>query len=638
MPDDKRVDMMLKLLYNKFHTNGSTFSIEKVIMNSDVLPEMMQKNFKESENPNELADEWKIFFSNIFAYHQLIAPRHDPKHGSSSAFIKGYFTTQPTMPPEWNSLVSKYNNNYGGNYTTANDYNNIYRTRNLLLRNLESDISSNNSYQFIKRMINTFFNVYNNNGDKINETDVSDSKSWVNARHMSIKENAFTPLEGVMRDTFYIFKTKIEVTDNEYKYKSFNFNLGKLASHILRSDRKESDVGVSSMLLSKDVPDEQYHRDINNNLVESSTGMQVGFSTQFNNIKKGFCKNILSDNLKPRECQLYLMDCLNGKNINACKAYFEKTDFWLESQKEVDDMDPELALSTLRAFQFKAIIQHDQRVNRPLKKVIGYSDWIRTLGFLVEEGGLTSDDLVKIQKNHKLGIYLELLTIKVNASPTLLNPDYKGESAEQMEGVPTLLLNTRFGKFGMKQLPGNITSSLPRLRDSLRFTMVRGITPIMIGGAPFEQLETKIKTGKYAYNPLRLEYSSLQMSLRNANKSISKNDSDAIEKLFKQLQSSEEKLNKMILYIEKYYNLITTQQQSDHNTILSGDHIKDFVDKREHLLKRVGKRQSNILSILESIAESLTGVRPRSESTLLRESPRINPFINTEETKDYLPL
>ena len=61
-------------------------------------------------------------------------------------------------------------------------------------------------------------------------------------------------------------------------------------------------------------------------------------------------------------------------------------------------------------------------------------------------------------------------------------------------------------------------------------------------------------------------------------------------------------LKHAILYTEKYAKLLETMGHSDKHNVLKYDHLKDFVDKRNQYFNRVAKKQNDLISIIQSVA------------------------------------
>jgi len=70
---------------------------------------------------------------------------------------------------------------------------------------------------------------------------------------------------------------------------------------------------------------------------------------------------------------------------------------------------------------------------------------------------------------------------------------------------------------------------------------------------------------------------------------------------------------KLILMTEKYASLLEVHGQNDPTGTIKIDHLKEFVDQRNHYFQRVAKKQSDLISIIKSISEALNKETPKPE-------------------------
>ena len=115
---------------------------------------------------------------------------------------------------------------------------------------------------------------------------------------------------------------------------------------------------------------------------------------------------------------------------------------------------------------------------------------------------------------------------------------------------------------------------------------------------------------------MSLHVSALAIRLKKYGKEISKDDFAKITALIESLKKSEEKLNKAILYTEKYARLLEVYGQKDNTTILSMNHLKEFVDNRNKIFTRVSKKQNDLLSIIRSVAEAVNKETPSPDAEM----------------------
>jgi uncharacterized LabA/DUF88 family protein len=91
---------------------------------------------------------------------------------------------------------------------------------------------------------------------------------------------------------------------------------------------------------------------------------------------------------------------------------------------------------------------------------------------------------------------------------------------------------------------------------------------------------------------------------------------DKISELIESLKNSEQKLYKASLYTEKYAKLLEIHGQKDNTSILSLDHLKEFVDNRNKYFSRVVKKQNDLMSIIRSIAEAVNKETPSPDAEM----------------------
>jgi hypothetical protein len=370
-------------------------------------------------------------------------------------------------------------------------------------------------------------------------------------------------------------------------------------------------------------------------------------------IGTGFEEDITKN---PNEtCTRYLQDCLKGKDISKCKEFLDKPDFWNNAEKEVNAMLPPVAVHTLQAFEFDFYSSFDKDANSTLIKVCTTQKWIEKLDSFTKgpKSKLAQADVDAIAKNGKLIGYLNMLVTKINSNPAILNKNYTGPIISQINN-PDAFKGTLLYKYGVKPRI-SVQSLSPSSLDKLRNAVNQNYSGIqlrlglpgfplssrmpsfnlgLVGGgteSPIEHFQSKISDEtKNVGHIIALHYMSLAKRLHDLGKQISKPDEDKLLELIKTLKESESKLNTAILYTEKYAQLIDRYGEKDNTSILSHEHLKEFVDKRNKYFDRVNKKQNDLISIIKSIAEavnneyqqsskpsSMTTVDPATISSLL---------------------
>ena len=303
-------------------------------------------------------------------------------------------------------------------------------------------------------------------------------------------------------------------------------------------------------------------------------------------------------------CQSYLQDCLKGKNIEKCARFMKNDNFWENAAKEVENMNPLMVIRTLEAFKFPISIKNGIRV------VPSAEEWLKG----VTE--LSVADKQLIEKNHNLMGYLNMLVRKTEIHPTILNP------STNVRGSPSS--NTRLNKMGVRHVIVNagLNKDLNQWINTSRAQTYRvgnvfgipmlpnGLSGILSGGGYTNNLDEFTKRNAENYvgtaDMFGKHVEALNGRLQAMGKQIHQGDLAKINQLIDSLRNSERKLNKTMLYAEKYARLLEVHGIKDNSAhVLSMDHLKEFVDQRNKYFDRVNRRQSDLYSILTSIAEAV---------------------------------
>lgn len=325
-------------------------------------------------------------------------------------------------------------------------------------------------------------------------------------------------------------------------------------------------------------------------------------------------------------CADYLRDCLSGKNIEKCRTYLTHSTFWNDAQAEVEAMLPAIAVNTLRAFEFEFENYFDERANRQLLRVKSVNQWLQSLNELFKAGRLRQEELDAITRNTKLIGYLSMIVEKTRKNPGILNKDYVSLTpVESTEHYLKSFEGTRLSRMGVRvNIPSDSSvsvSSIDRLGQAFKdqnarvavtigYPQLHGYSQTLVlrGGAtdPIEQTEEYlVNEHKQTWSVIQRHYLLLKQKLGSHNKSLSPADEAKINQLILNLRESEVKLTKTILYAEKYARLIEVHGQRDNTSVLSLDHLKQFVDARNKYFTRVAKKQNDLISVIRAIAEAV---------------------------------
>ncbi len=335
------------------------------------------------------------------------------------------------------------------------------------------------------------------------------------------------------------------------------------------------------------------------------------------------------------KCADYLRECLSGKDVTKCKAYLESPNFWNDAEKEVEAMLPAMAVQTLNAFEFGMEQVWDNTASRRLLKYKSVDSWLANLTEQAKTTGAVIDDAAvkNIAANTKLIGYLRMLVSKVNSNPAILNKDYSGSVDATRINDPEAFAGSRLYKMGVRGRVAASTlsvSSIDKLSQAIKDSNARvslsfglpGLTGFtgrinLMGGGVVEDLEQKASdVTKHTGFIIENQFLALTERLKRHGKAISQADNAKIVALIDSLKKSEEKLYKANLYTEKYAKLLEVHGVKDNTSVLTMDHLKEFVDNRNKYFARVSKKQNDLLSIIRSIAEAVNKETPSPEAEM----------------------
>lgn len=335
------------------------------------------------------------------------------------------------------------------------------------------------------------------------------------------------------------------------------------------------------------------------------------------------------------KCADYLRECLSGKDVTKCKAYLESPNFWADAEKEVEAMLPAMAVQTLNAFEFGMEQVWDNTASRRLLKYKSVDSWLANLTEQAKTTGAVIDDAAvkNIAANTKLIGYLRMLVSKVNSNPAILNKDYSGAVDSARINDPEAFAGSRLHKMGVRGRVAASTlsvSSIDKLSQAIKDSNARvslsfglpGLTGFtgrinLMGGGVVEDLEQKASdVTKHTGFIIENQFLALTERLKRHGKAISQADNAKIVALIDSLKKSEEKLYKANLYTEKYAKLLEVHGVKDNTSVLTMDHLKEFVDNRNKYFARVSKKQNDLLSIVRSIAEAVNKETPSPEAEM----------------------
>jgi hypothetical protein len=235
---------------------------------------------------------------------------------------------------------------------------------------------------------------------------------------------------------------------------------------------------------------------------------------------------------------------------------------------------------------------------------------------------LTLGEVNKISSNNKLIDYLKMLVTKINSNPAILNSDYVNPNdTSSISKINNSFEDSYLARKGVKArlAPRNSITRLSNLfqqsNDNLRLRFNIGpfsnvpvsFVPSMRGGnnTVIKSFEDSLSNEiKRTSNILANHHNGIKTRLKLYGKEIDPNDNKKIEKLIEQLDKSEEKLYTASLYAEKYAQLLELHgEKDDNNSILTYNHLKEFVDNRNKIFNRVTKKQDDLLSVMKALID-----------------------------------
>ena len=447
----------------------------------------------------------------------------------------------------------------------------------------------------------------------------------INKNILNMPAIKLTPVYDIIKN-FYIIADSmglILLTSTTF----FSFNLEKLV--LVQILERHVQNNLLTPVESSFFTDEEtvkngnkYYRDVNGILFMRSTNKgdpDVKMNPQSKDFISLIDKNCMTTHVKEDgslKCADFLKGCLEKGDITKCKDYLLSPNFWPLVIKEVEEINPVIAVQLLKSFQFKTKENFDKNLKLNIKTVETVRDWLEGLKALVP-ATLTESDVTSIVKNDKLITYLEMIVKKINSSPSILNKDIKEGT---VVANPDPFKGTRFSLLGVGFNPWS-PASVVALNQRTAMTLnqnnqnnrgvrlnIGKVFMGLVGGsvASIQDTETKYNNQiKQTWSIINSQYLSLVSRLNANGKTIDKNDSNIITKLINELKVTEAKLYKAMLYAEKYADLIGVYGVRDNNTSLTFVQLKQFVDMQDKYLTRVSKKQSALSSIIQTIAEAV---------------------------------
>lgn len=322
-------------------------------------------------------------------------------------------------------------------------------------------------------------------------------------------------------------------------------------------------------------------------------------------------------------CQGYIAQCLRGENIDQCRRYFANADFFETTLEEIRNMNPTVALRTLKTFGFLEETEYDEEYQMNITRIQPYHKWFAGLKNVTNDQA-TIDE---IGKNDKLAQYLKWVIKLVNCNIGILNPGVTHKGNPDSED-PNRFAHTSFGQMGLKGrravrdschrdidgLENLIKNTNVSLGIRLNAPIVGGVVPVvsMVGGGSMvtiNQAETSVnqlkESRKSTAEVLETTFTYLVKKLHAFNKDISTKDKQKIHQLIKDLAIKEDELYRLMNFVEKYSVIVDVFGQDRAERTVKLDDMKKAVEARPKLFAKKVKRESDILSVLKTLAEAV---------------------------------
>lgn len=352
------------------------------------------------------------------------------------------------------------------------------------------------------------------------------------------------------------------------------------------------------------------------------TAVQIG-SDQAKNIKMGQnCYDLgmrSNDAATQQKCYDLIKNCLAGDNIERCKEFMKSNNYWSTVKNDVSKLNLDLASELLDSFGYPILTEDNKEVGRKLKVYGNSTQWLKLLSETKFKNTTFGDKEIKqIAANTKLTGYLDLVAAKLNRNPGVLNPDFAKDAPASSGNA---FNGTQLQKYGLsgkfvQPASGVSTASVVAMQNAMlrkrnALAIYYGVPLNTVGfvmrggGAAVQQFEDLQNNSML---PLRLSsmveehYKTFVNGLKASNKDLDTKDKTDIEKLIGELKVLEDKLFKAAIYTSKYQDLVSVFGEEDTQSLITLDHLQQFVDKRNNYFVRTGKKQDALTAILQALS------------------------------------
>jgi hypothetical protein len=352
------------------------------------------------------------------------------------------------------------------------------------------------------------------------------------------------------------------------------------------------------------------------------TAVQIG-SDEAKNIKMGqHCYDLgmrSNDAATQAKCYDLIKKCLAGDKIQDCKDFMKQSNYWTTVKTDVSKLNLDLARELLDSFGYPIMTEDNKEVGRKLKVYGNSTQWLKYLSETTFKNvGFGAKEIKQIAANTKLTGYLDLVAAKLNRNPGVLNPDFAKDAPASSGSAFNGSQLQKYGLSGKFVQPasGVSTSSVIAMQNAMlrkrnALAIYYGVPLNTVGfvmrggGAAVQQFEDLQNNSML---PLRLSsmvdehYKTFVNSLKASNKDLDTKDKTDIQKLIADLKVLEDKLFKAAIYTSKYQDLVSVFGEEDTQSLITLDHLQQFVDKRNNYFVRTGKKQDALTAILQALS------------------------------------
>jgi len=349
-----------------------------------------------------------------------------------------------------------------------------------------------------------------------------------------------------------------------------------------------------------------YTRDNNGNLqrMENGKAIPVDLDKDIADDTRGCYTTGLGDG---KDCTVVWQCLLSGKpeNLARCLDNIKSIDMSKVAAREVEKMNPYIALQLLKTFGFKP-----RRDGLPPS----FADWKASLGNTVDQATKTA-----ILGNTKLMSYLSTVVGIIRNNPTII----QGTKATGNSWAQT---TAGLKYFRAPEMPRDVNNLAVALQQSVLVTPAmtnlstplalglgnglinpRQVYPLMFGGGPSNCVNAKL---------LRDAFSVLYRQMERAGKQLVDEDKVRIDDTIRKVERLEDQLNKLMGEMKvflKLHGALSTESDSAAETIS----INDLLDNNrissptgDILSTITNSTNQNLRNLTQLISELVNKVRP----------------------------